>query len=323
MLNHFKGCLAGIEAGDALGMPVQGWLYLDIQDQFGKLDAMVKGILLKGDYTDETEMAFAVAESLGREEGFNGESVAASMAMNCTPKRGYTTITLDALDALRSGYSWLECAEVSTQAQRSYGSEAAARVAPLALLYHDQLEKLWSHTVLSSRITNVHPIAIEGAKWQAHAMAHILYHVTKGQQIDPMAFCEYMEAKVEHGAYLDKLKMIKKFLAARPSISQVVGELGCDSQALSCVPSALYAFLANITSFEDAVTYAVNLGGNADTLGALTGAFAGTYFGFNAIPERWVKQLKDNAERAISLAGPLYKIWRNQHTFNTVNISLR
>ncbi|MDX9701956.1 MAG: ADP-ribosylglycohydrolase family protein [Candidatus Auribacterota bacterium] len=323
MLNHFRGCLAGIQSGDALGMPVQGWLYLDIMDQYGVLDSMEKGILFKGDYTDETEMAIAVAESLGKEEGFNGESIAESLLAYCNPKRGYTVVALKAMESLRAGYSWLECAEASPVRDISYGSEAASRVAPLALLYHDQLEKLWSNTVLSSRITNVHPMAVEAAKWQAHAIAHVLYHITVSKDIDPIAFCDYMEAKIEHVDYLKKLKTIRKFLASPPPVSQVISQLGNNSEALHCVPTALYAFLLHPGDFESAVVYAVNLGGNSDTLGALTGALSGTYCGFDAIPDRWVRNLKDNAHNAVQVAGKLYKVWRNSHTFNTVNISLK
>ncbi len=323
MLNHFKGCLAGIQTGDALGMPVQGWLHLDIKDQFGVLDSMQKGILLKGDYTDETEMALAVAQSLAQEEDFNGEAIAQAMIENYNDKRGYTLVTLEALDALKSGYSWLESGEASPRAEISYGSEAAARIAPLALMYHDQLEKLWSHTVLSSRITNVHPMAVEGAKWQAHAMAHVLYHLTNSKQIDPMGFCDYMEAKIENVEYLKKLRTIRKFLASPPSVSEVISELGNNGYALDCVPSALYSFLLHCGDFEAALTYAVNLGGSADTIGALTGALAGAYCGFDSIPYHWIKNLKDNAQGATQTAGKLYKVWRSRHTFSTVNISLK
>lgn len=44
-------------------------------------------------------------------------------------------------------------------------------------------------------------------------------------------------------------------------------------------------------SFEDAIIGAVNDGGDADTIAALTGGLAGAFYGFNAIPDRWVQAL--------------------------------
>ena len=47
----------------------------------------------------------------------------------------------------------------------------------------------------------------------------------------------------------------------------------------------------NLISFEEAVTKAVNLGGNSDTVGAVTGQLAGALYGLESIPIRWFDQL--------------------------------
>ena len=46
------------------------------------------------------------------------------------------------------------------------------------------------------------------------------------------------------------------------------------------------------TSFEDAVIQAVNLGDDADTVGAVTGQLAGAVYGESSIPERWLERLE-------------------------------
>lgn len=46
-------------------------------------------------------------------------------------------------------------------------------------------------------------------------------------------------------------------------------------------------------SFEQAVVDAANLGGDADTNAAVTGALAGARFGAGAIPQRWLEPLRD------------------------------
>ena len=46
-------------------------------------------------------------------------------------------------------------------------------------------------------------------------------------------------------------------------------------------------------NFEEALIEAVNLGGDADSIGAVCGQIAGAYYGYSAIPERWLSAIKD------------------------------
>ena len=48
----------------------------------------------------------------------------------------------------------------------------------------------------------------------------------------------------------------------------------------------------NARSLEGAILSAINLGGDADTVGACCGALAGAYWGLGAIPERWKRDLE-------------------------------
>lgn len=50
-------------------------------------------------------------------------------------------------------------------------------------------------------------------------------------------------------------------------------------------------YWASKPSFEKAIIGAVNDGGDADTIAAITGSIAGTRFGYDAIPQRWIDQL--------------------------------
>jgi hypothetical protein len=44
-------------------------------------------------------------------------------------------------------------------------------------------------------------------------------------------------------------------------------------------------------NYKDAVLKAVNLGGDTDTTGAVTGGLAGLYYGYEIIPEKWIEKL--------------------------------
>jgi ADP-ribosyl-[dinitrogen reductase] hydrolase len=49
----------------------------------------------------------------------------------------------------------------------------------------------------------------------------------------------------------------------------------------------------NARTLEGAILSAINLGGDADTVGACCGALAGACWGIGAIPERWRRELED------------------------------
>ena len=54
--------------------------------------------------------------------------------------------------------------------------------------------------------------------------------------------------------------------------------------------AALWAFYKT-DSFEDGCLLAVNLGEDADTVGAIYGQLAGAYYGLNKIPKKWTNKL--------------------------------
>lgn len=62
--------------------------------------------------------------------------------------------------------------------------------------------------------------------------------------------------------------------------------------AVSTLQAALWAFQTT-ESFENALIEAVNLGGDADSIGAVCGQIAGAYYTYSAIPERWLAAIKD------------------------------
>ncbi|GAA3131277.1 hypothetical protein GCM10017687_53560 [Streptomyces echinatus] len=57
-----------------------------------------------------------------------------------------------------------------------------------------------------------------------------------------------------------------------------------------CLGSAVWA-LRTTTSFEDAIRAAIDLGGDTDTVAAVTGGLAGAYYGLDAIRARWTQPL--------------------------------
>jgi ADP-ribosyl-[dinitrogen reductase] hydrolase len=73
---------------------------------------------------------------------------------------------------------------------------------------------------------------------------------------------------------------------------------------LKSLEAALWAFFTT-DSFADCVLRAVNLGDDADSVGAIAGQLAGACYGVNGIPTEWVSGLQDS-EKFQTLAERLY-----------------
>ncbi len=67
-------------------------------------------------------------------------------------------------------------------------------------------------------------------------------------------------------------------------------EINNSGFVLTTLEAALWCF-HHTDDFESALIKAVNLCGDADTIGAVCGQIAGAYYGYNAIPERWLESI--------------------------------
>jgi len=81
-------------------------------------------------------------------------------------------------------------------------------------------------------------------------------------------------------------------------------ELDTTGYVLGTLGVGVWALCSGL-NFEDALVEVVNLGGDADTTGAVAGGLLGAYHGASAIPTRWTEALAYGPEIADSLAPAL------------------
>jgi poly(ADP-ribose) glycohydrolase ARH3 len=303
--------------GDALGMPVENWSAERIRRTFGVPDrmrpaspwlqayAVLYGLLKdprrglgesrlqRGSYTDDTQMMIALAESLAERGGFDGTDMAARFVADYDPRRGYGPGTVRALRLLRGGVPWQEAGRRLFGGNGSFGNGAAMRAAPIGVFHRNDLLELRRVAQESARITHAHPLGMEGAVLIAFAVALLQDEVPAA--FAPEAFLRRLrEAAAPLSAEFDgKLGRVEELLRNEPTVEEVVRALGNDTSALAAVPAALYAVLSRAGSFRDAVVFAVSIGGDTDTIGAMAGALSGALHGVDAIPEEWLETLEN------------------------------
>jgi ADP-ribosyl-[dinitrogen reductase] hydrolase len=89
--------------------------------------------------------------------------------------------------------------------------------------------------------------------------------------------------------------------------------LSTTGYVLDTLTIAWYA-LIHTDDFESAVALAINLGGDADTQGALVGALVGARYGLSGIPDRWLAALQHRAhidglaQRILAIVGKTQRV---------------
>ncbi|WP_051276601.1 ADP-ribosylglycohydrolase family protein [Desulfovirgula thermocuniculi] len=281
----FRGCLVGLALGDALGAPFEGAGSVDKREVFA---AAERRQVLR--YTDDTHMAVGVAESLIACRGFDGSHMAGIFIRNFErePWRGYGPGPPLVFQRIKLGVPWDRVAE-EIYPGGSFGNGAAMRVAPVGLFYYRDTVRLREVAFLSAQITHAHFLGKEGAALQAFAVALAVIYGPSGS---PEDLLERMGAFVTERVYRDKLEKMKDLLGAADP-AEVAVHLGNGIEAFNSVPAAICCFLRHPGSFEEAVTEAVGLGGDADTIASMTGAISGAWLGIEAIPVEWTAKLEN------------------------------
>ncbi len=298
--SRFRGALLGVAVGDALGAPFEG-------------SAPGSGSVLAAAaapgpwrYTDDTLMTIGLAESLLERNGFDGVHMAARFAADyrAEPWRGYGPGPPRVFRLVDAGAPWKTAAQTLFGGAGSFGNGGAMRVAPAALLAFADPVGVTALAADTARITHAHRYGIEGAELQAAAVAALLR--SPGEQaLDGAALLAEVRGTARSDVYRAAYDAVAALLPAAPR-QQVVATLGNGIEAFRSVPTALYAFLRHTAAFEEAIEYAVSLGGDTDTIAAMTGALAGARLGEDAIPAEWRERV-EGGERLRALADELYR----------------
>ena len=288
----FRGALLGTMVGDALGMPVEGLSCSVIRARFDLLTEMLPARLGRGTYTDDTQMMIGLAEALLDTPGrLDPDRVAVRFSENYNPTRGYGGNTQKILSSIREGMSWHDATALHSLPGGSFANGAAMRVAPVALaFYHDAKATVRAAAQQAEITGHSHPIGRIGACLQAIAIRWAIVRSSQGAELDAVSFMKSLKL-VGPKKFVDALAWIAENLAACPD--EAAHHLGTGVEASCSVSAALWAVLSCPKDAETAIVRAVNLGGDADTIGAMAGAVAGAFHGAEALPNRWTEALEE------------------------------
>jgi poly(ADP-ribose) glycohydrolase ARH3 len=279
------GALLGTAVGDAIGA---GWEGAHPVDRAGAERRLERSVARRElNYTDDTQLALALAEHLLEVPTVDASAFAATILEHFEPWRGYAGGMLRLVEVWHAGTPVDEAA-TAVFPDGSFGNGAAMRVAPVGVRWSHDLERVREVAERQAAMTHAHPIGRDGAVVQALAVALAARRGAFGRD----ELLELVEVATT-GEMRERVEAAAALAAARTHGARaVVQTLGNGVVAHRSVATALWV-AATAEGFEEAMVLALGIGGDTDTIAAMAGAVVGAAHGDDAIPAAWLARLED------------------------------
>src|SRR3989454_4230648 len=293
LISRARGALLGLVAGNQLGVPTE---HLGTPDAIRK--AFPNGVLdltpppKNSPYDDDAAMALLLGESLHASRDFDASDVARRwVKWMKVDGRGIGVTTRRALTLIERGKEPFEAGRLAHQENpgRSAGNGSVMRCIPVALRYHDSVDRLIRVSTQQAAITH----ADERCTWGAAAVnlaARELLHQNQH-------FVEEVLHRLQ-GAPRTLVEAIRRVPWEQECDLPISGG-GEAGYVVHCVEIAFWCAMHR-PSLEEALIFLAGAGGDTDTNAAVAGALLGARDGEAGIPPRWLEQLGRGTTRGIS-----------------------
>ncbi len=287
LADRYRGTLLGLAMCDALGAPLE----FRRPGTFEPLSGLVGGGffgLQAGEWTDDTSQALCLAESLLE----RGEFDPADQVRRYIRwwKEAYLSSNGRCFDIGWTTRRSLERFEASGEFALRPGNKTAGsngslmRLAPVAMFYAQRPREAILRAAESSRTTHSAPESVDACRYFSGLLVGALHATPKTELLSdryaPVPRLWEMEPLV---AQIDEVASGSFWRRDPPHIKS-------SGRAGRTLEAALWAF-SRTETFSDGALLAVNLGNDADTVGAVYGQLAGAYYGAAAIPPAWMASL--------------------------------
>lgn len=274
--------LLGLAVGDALGGPFETKHFTspELASWDGSFHTWEINQLQPdrkpGDWTDDTMAALALAKALVEAETFDPVKVMAKYMewYESGDFRGMGKTIRQALQRVAHGYHWDQ-----SGVPQAEGNGTAMRAAPLGAFYHRNILSAMNMARLDASLTHKSVEAEEGSAAVSLGVAMLCDGYAKEDLLKPVV------ALLRHSRVQEGLTQLQRFLESKPTPASILAHLiqgGTSAHVIKTVPAAFLCFLGT-SDYREAVNLAIHAGGDTDTTAAITGALAGSFYGYQEV----------------------------------------
>ena len=292
-----KDGVYGLVVADALGVPVE------FETREYLKENPVEEMLGYGTYnqppgtfSDDSSMTLATMDALSQSiETIDYERIMEAFSRWLTNGE-YTpygetfdvgNTTHNAISNYIRGEEALNCGE---DYERANGNGSLMRILPIAYyineLYHNaEKEVIYEIIENLSSLTHAHPISRIACVFYVEFVISML-NKDKDFEYHLDYAIDNIKRYYKNNSYLEKFNRI----LTKKIIDLPESEISSSGFVLSTLEAVIWC-LFNSESYKESVLKAVNLGRDTDTVGAICGAAAGIYYGFENIPKEWIEEI--------------------------------
>ncbi|MFL1463067.1 ADP-ribosylglycohydrolase family protein [Roseococcus sp. DSY-14] len=287
------GCFLGLAVGDALGTTVE----FRQRGTFAPVTDMVGGgpfRLQPGQWTDDTSLALCLAESLLHDPALDpADFMTRCLRWYRHGENSSTGTCFDIGAATRAALARFEATGdpmAGDPSPNAAGNGSVMRLAPVAVRHWRTPRLAEAVAERQSACTHATPVAVSGCALLSEVLCGLL--AGRGAA-----------ALTPRGAkgWPPRIRAI----AGGKWRGLPVGAISSSGYVVHTLEAAMWA-VDGAKDFREAVLRAVNLGDDADTVGAVAGMVAGAQWGLSGIPPEWRERLHD-AARLQGLAEALWE----------------
>jgi ADP-ribosylglycohydrolase len=281
-----QAMIFGLALGDALGWPIEFLSMQKINIIYGE-----DGIQEPPDtalYTDDTQTSLVIAECLIEAGDKDIDRLMAAVTRRLidwsnSPENDRApghTVT-EAVRTLEAGIPWRESGSPTK------GNGSAIRAAPIGFFYQPDPDRLREVAHATGIATHAHPASDAAAVAAAYVIKLALDGVPPEDYVrKTMAFTDGMSTEFDEAMLRvgHAQEWTDEYAAINHIGSGWVGE--------EAVAMAIYCANRYPDDFVAAVRRAVNIPGDSDSVGCITGGLLGARLGLTAIPPEWIARLE-------------------------------
>lgn len=288
MIEKAKAAVLASFAADSLALSVH-WIYNTnvIDKKLGRVETLLKPEIAsfhkgkeKGDFTHYGDQMLVLLESVSAMSGFDLNDFSERWQSLFTDYSGYLDqATKATLGNFASGKDPDEAGSDSTDLG------GASRIGPLLLTFTEDIDRLVAAARSQTAMTHNNPEVLDSSEFFAKVACNVL----KG--LSPLSAIKQITGT--YGQNDPILGMVEDGLASRDvNTRKAIAEFGQMCKTEAALPATLHLIAKYEGNLKEALVENIMAGGDSSARGMLTGIILGAYHGMDAIPEDWVKGLR-------------------------------
>lgn len=292
-----KDSLYGFIVGDAMGVPIE------FEDREKLINKPVTSMLGYGShdveagvYSDDTSMTLATMDSIIKQNGIINYNDIADKFCNWVNNNEYTATNKIFDIGMTTKYALIKYFNNKIDATmcggtniNENGNGSLMRMLPIALYcFYKNIKddnEIFTLVKNSSSITHAHDISILGC------YIYVRYVISLLETKNKISSYNFIK-KLDYSMFIEEVKLEYSRILFSDISTLNINDINSSGYVVDTL-EAVFWIVLNCSSYNESIIGAINLGGDTDTIGAITGSIAGILYGYDNISKRWISKLKN------------------------------